>query len=150
MSTYTIDGMRVDDRFDPGNTFFVPNMQQYDMLIDTHTGQLRFSHDASARDYVQAQYNVGQGGNGAPALGTAAIVNITHRTAMQSADLFKHVTARRHLRGAGAVDAAYTFRDKEGNAYTYQETCSAYAYKQADKQADLYMEAGRRQVVLLR
>lgn len=128
MTTYTIDGMRVDDRFDPGNTFFVPNMQQYDMLIDTHTGQLRFSHDAAARDYVQAQYNVGQVGNGAPALGTAAIVNITHRTAMQSADLFKHVTARRHLRGAGAVDAAYTFRDKEGNAYR-QHLYAAYGQR---------------------
>ena len=116
-TTYEIDGMRVDDRFAPGNTFFVPNMQQYDLLIDNHTGQLRFSRDTAARDYVRVQYNVGQVGDGSPAAGTAAIVNITHRTAMQSADMFKHITARRHLRGAGNVDAAYTFRDKDGNAY---------------------------------
>lgn len=116
-TTYTIDGMRVDDRFAPGNTFFVPNMQQYDMLINTHTGQLQFTTDTAARDYVRAQYNVGQVGNGAPAAGTAAIVNITHRTAQQSAAFFKPVTARRHLRGAGNIDAAYTFRDKEGNPY---------------------------------
>jgi hypothetical protein len=117
MTAYTIDGIRVDDRFAPGNTFFVPNMQQYDLLIDNHSAQLRFTVDTAARDYVQVQYNVGQVGNGAPAAGTAAIVNITHRTAMQSADFFKHVTARRHLRGAGNVDAAYTFRDKDGNPY---------------------------------
>lgn len=117
MSTYTIDGMRVDDRFAPGNTFFVPNMQQYDLLIDNHNGQLQFSADSAARDYVQVQYNTGQVGNGEPAAGTAAIVNITHRTAMQSAETFKHVSARRHLRGAGNVDAAYTFHDREGNAY---------------------------------
>ena len=82
-TTYTIDGMRVDDRFAPGNTFFVPNMQQHDLLIDTHHGQLQFSRDTTARDYVQVQYNTGQMGDGAPAAGTAAVVNITHRTAMQ-------------------------------------------------------------------
>ena len=117
MSTYSIDGMRVDDRFAPGNTVFVPNMQQYDMLIDTHHGQLQFRQDTAAPNYVQAQYNFGQVGNGAPALGTAAIVNITHRTAMQSAETFQHVSARRHQAGAGNIDAAYTFRDSSGNAY---------------------------------
>ena len=117
-TNYTIDGMRTDDRFAPGNTVFVPNMQQYNLLINTHTGQLQFSSDTAARDYVRVQYNVGQVGNGAPAAGTAAIVNITHRTAMQSAETFRHVSARRHLRGAGNVEAAYTFRDKEGNAFT--------------------------------
>lgn len=117
MTGYTIDGVRVDDRFDPGNTFFVPNMQQYDLLINTHNGQLQFTTDTAARDYVQAQYNVGKVGNGKPAPGTACIVNITHRTAMQSAEYFKHVSARRHLRGAGNLDAAYTFRDKEGNGF---------------------------------
>lgn len=116
-TNYTIDGMRTDDRFAPGNTVFVPNMQQYNLLINTHTGQLQFSSDTAARDYVRVQYNVGQVGNGAPAAGTAAIVNITHRTAMQSAETFRHVSARRHLRGAGNVEAAYTFRDKEGNAF---------------------------------
>ena len=74
---YMIDGMRVDDRFDPGNTFFVPNMQQYDLLINTHNGQLQFTADTAARDYVQVQYNVGQVGNGKPAPGTAAIVSLT-------------------------------------------------------------------------
>ncbi len=117
MTAYTIDGMRVDDRFAPGNSVFTPNMQQYDLLINTHNGQLQFTADTAARDYVQFQYNVGQVGNGKPAPGTAAIVNITHRTAMQSADQFKHITARRHLRGAGNIDAAYTFRDKEGNPF---------------------------------
>ena len=116
-TTYTIDGMRVDDRFAPGNTFFVPNMQQHDLLIDTHHGQLQFSRDTTARDYVQVQYNTGQIGDGAPAAGTAAVVNITHRTAMQSAETFKHISARRHLLGAGNIDAAYTFHDGQGNAY---------------------------------
>ena len=133
MTGYTINGMRTDDRFAPGNTVFVPNMQQYDLLINTHTGQMQFTSDTAARDYVQVQYNVGQVGNGAPAPGTAAIVNITHRTAMQSADLFKHVTARRHLRGAGNIDAAYTFRDKDGNAYR-QHLYAAYGMRRITRE----------------
>lgn len=133
MTGYTINGMRTDDRFAPGNTVFTPNMQQYDLLINTHTGQMQFTSDTAARDYVQVQYNVGQVGNGAPAPGTAAIVNITHRTAMQSADLFKHVTARRHLRGAGNIDAAYTFRDKDGNAYR-QHLYAAYGMRRITRE----------------
>lgn len=133
MTGYTINGMRTDDRFAPGNTVFMPNMQQYDLLINTHTGQMQFTSDTAARDYVQVQYNVGQVGNGAPAPGTAAIVNITHRTAMQSADLFKHVTARRHLRGAGNIDAAYTFRDKDGNAYR-QHLYAAYGMRRITRE----------------
>ena len=128
MSNYTIDGMRVDDRFAPGNTFFVPNMQQYDLLIDTHHGRLQFTQDTTARNYVQVQYNTGQIGNGEPAPGTAAIINISHRTAMQSAETFKHVSARRHLRGAGSIDAAYTFHDRDGNAYR-QHLYAAYGQR---------------------
>lgn len=111
---YYIDGFRVDDRFQPGNTVYVPNMQQYDMAIDIHSAQISFSQDTTARDYVTASYNFGQVGNGAPAAGTTEIINLFHRSAVQSADTYKHITARRHLAGAGTIDAAYTFRDKNG------------------------------------
>lgn len=117
MTTYTIDGMRVDDRFNPGNTVFVPNMQRYDLLMDTHRARLSFARDSATGDYVQASYNFGQVGKGGPAAGTAAIVHIFHRTAMESADTYKHVSHRRHLAGAGNIDAAYTFRDKQGNPF---------------------------------
>lgn len=117
MSSYTIDGMRVDDRFAPGNTVFVPNMQRFDLFLNTHNASMNFSRDTAAGDYVQASYNFGQVGKGGPAAGTAAIVHIFHRTAMESADTYKHISHRRHLAGAGNVDAAYTFRDKDGNGY---------------------------------
>lgn len=117
MTSYSIDGMRVDDRFAPGNTVFVPNMQRYDLYMDTHHGHLDFSRDTVAGDYVQAQYNFGQVGKGGPAAGTAAVVHIFHRTAMESADTYKHISHRRHLAGAGNIDAAYTFKDKDGNGF---------------------------------
>lgn len=117
MNTYTINGMRVDDRFAPGNTVFVQNMQQYNLLLNTHIGRMEFTLDSLAEDYATVSYNFGQVGNGEPGLGTKAIFNITHRSPMESADTYKHVTARRHQAGVGSVDAGYTFHDKAGNAY---------------------------------
>jgi len=114
---FYIDGFRVDDRFQPGSTVYIPNMQRYNMLVNTHTSQLYFSRDTMADDYVQASYNFGQLGSGEPMPGTQCIFNITHRSPMESADTYKHVSARRHLAGAGKAEAAYTLYDKEGNAY---------------------------------
>lgn len=114
---FYIDGFRVDDRFQAGSTVYVPNMQRYNMLINTHTSQLYFTQDSLESDYVQASYNFGQLGNGEPMPGTKCIFNITHRSPMESADTYKHISARRHLKGAGKLDAAYTLHDKQGNAY---------------------------------
>lgn len=125
---YYIDGMRTDDRFQAGSSLYVPNMQQYNLCINTHTSQLYFSLDSTSRDYVQATYNTGQLGNGEPAWGTAAIFNITHRSPMESADTYKHITARRHLTGAGTLDAAYTIKDTQGKGYR-QHIYAAYGQR---------------------
>ena len=116
---YYIDGMRTDNLFESGSSLYMPNMQHYDLRMNTTTGQIFFSSAASnpTANYVQATYNFGQLGNGEPMAGTAAIFNITHRSPMESADTYKHISARRHLRGAGQVEAAYSFRDKQGNTY---------------------------------
>lgn len=125
---YYIDGMRTDDRFQAGSSLYVPNMQQYNLCINTHTSQLYFSLDSTSRDYVQATYNTGQLGNGEPAWGTAAIFNITHRSPMESADTYKHITARRHLTRAGTLDAAYTIKDTQGKGYR-QHIYAAYGQR---------------------
>lgn len=130
---YYIDGMRVDDRFQAGSSLYVPNMQQYNLNINTHTSQLYFSLDSARQDYVQATYNTGQLGNGEPAWGTAAIFNITHRSPMESADTYKHITARRHLSGAGNIDAAYTIKNTEGKSYR-QHVYAAYGQRQLTRE----------------
>ncbi|MCQ2348514.1 MAG: hypothetical protein MJZ65_04920 [Paludibacteraceae bacterium] len=122
---FYIDGMRVDDRFQPGSTVYVPNMQRYNLVLNTLTSQWSFSQDQTATDYVQATYNFGQLGNGEPMAGTKCIFNITHRSPMESADTYKHVTARRHLKGAGTLDAAYTLHNKQGDAFR-QHLYAAY------------------------
>lgn len=111
---YYIDGMRVDDRFLPGSTQFVPNMQQYNLEIGIHNASLRFEQDSFAGNYIEVAYNFGRIGNGEPGLGTKEVFNITHRSPMESAEAYKHVTARRHQKGAGTLDAAYTFKTKAG------------------------------------
>ena len=122
---YYIDGMRTDDRFQVGSSLYVPNMQQYNLRINTHTSQLYFSLDSISRDYVQATCNVGQLSNGEPAWGTKEIFNISHRSPMESADTYKHITARRHIIGAGTLDAAYTIKNAKGNGYR-QHVYAAY------------------------
>ena len=114
---YYIDGMRTNDLFQPGSSLYVPNMQHHDLQMNITSGKFFFSTRSDEADYVQATYNFGQLGNGEPMPGTAAIFNITHLSPMQNADHYKHISARRHLRGAGQVDAAYTFKDKNGRSY---------------------------------
>ena len=130
---YYIDGFRVDDRFQPGSTHYMPNMERYNLSMNIHSGQFFFEQDESARDYVQASYNFGQVGNGAPAAGTTEIINLFHRSAVQSADTYKHITARRHQKGAGTIDAAYTFRDKDNNPYR-QHIYAAYGQRLITKE----------------
>jgi len=126
---YYIDGMRTDDLFQSGSTLYVPNMQHYNIRMNTATGQVYFTgSEDETRNYVQATYNFGQLGNGEPMAGTANIFNITHRSPMESADTYKHISARRHQRGAGQVDAAYTFKDRDGNEYE-QHIYAAYGQR---------------------
>lgn len=114
---YYIDGFRVDDRFQPGSTLYRPDMQSYHMSISTHDGTLHFQRDTTARDYVRATYNFGQVGNGAPAAGTQAIINLQHASPVQSADRYKHISARRHYKGAGNAEAAFTIRGLRQHIY---------------------------------
>ena len=112
-----IDGFRADDRFQPGSTQFVPAMETHNMRLSTRTAQLYFTHDTTVSNRVYLSGNVGGITNGEPMAGTAAIINIMHRTPMQSADCWQHVTARRHMKGTGTADAIFTLHDKAGNPY---------------------------------
>ena len=126
-----IDGLRADDSFQPGSSVYVPNMTAYNLCIDANTGKMIFESDNSphaAPDYVQVSYNFGQVGNGEPAAGTQAIFNITHRSPMESADTYKHITARRHLAGAGNLDAAFSVHDADGNTFR-QHLYAAYGQR---------------------
>lgn len=114
---FSIDGVRTDDLFQPGSTQFVPNMQRYNLWMNTHSGFMRFECDTLVGDYIEATYNTGMITNGEPMAGTTALINIFHDSPVQSSDRYKHTTARRHQKGAGQLDGAFTLHDKDGNAY---------------------------------
>ena len=133
---YYVDGFRVDDHFQPGSMQYIMNMQHYDLHLETHTAQWRLERDTAAPDYVEVNYNLGQIGNGKPGVGTNAIFNIKHESPTQAANRFKEITARRHLKGLGTLDAAYTIRDKQGRAYR-QHVYAAYGQRAITKQNQL-------------
>jgi len=130
---YYVDGFRVDDRFQAGSMQYIMNMQHYDLRLNTHTAQWYLERDTTATDYVEVSYNFGQVGNGQPGAGTQAIFNIQHESPTQSADRFRHITARRHLKGMGTLDAAYTLHDKQGNSYR-QHLYAAYGQRAITRQ----------------
>lgn len=130
---FYIDGFRVDDRFQPGSTQYVPHMQQYNLSMDTHSAQLFFEQAPGLNDYAEVSYNV-SGINGVdPAPGTAALIHVFHRTPVESADNYKHVTARRFLKGAGTVDAAFTLHGADGEAYR-QHVYATYGQRAITRQ----------------
>ncbi|MCF0196465.1 MAG: hypothetical protein HUK03_04405, partial [Bacteroidaceae bacterium] len=124
---YYIDGMRVDDRFNPGSTLYRPNLETNNMLLDYRTSRLYFDNDTTTRDYVQVTGNVGSlGGINSS---TAAIVRITHGTGLDSADDPEKIKNRQHTAGAGTVDAAYTFKSKDGRNFR-QHLYATYGRRQ--------------------
>ena len=56
---FYIDGMRLDNRFAPGSTNYVPNMEHYNLSIDSHASVLSFQLDTTSADYVQVSWNRG-------------------------------------------------------------------------------------------
>ena len=58
---YYIDGFRVDDRFQPGSTVYVPNMQQYDLTMDIHSGQGRISPKSALLIIAGQSYTINGG-----------------------------------------------------------------------------------------
>ncbi len=130
---FYIDGFRTDDRFQPGSSQYVPNMQHHNLMIDTHSAQLYFERDMSSRDYAEVSYNI-SGINGVdPAPGTAAMIHIFHRTPVESADCYKHITARRHLKGAGTMDVGFSLQSKDGDKY-HQHIYATYGERSITRQ----------------
>ncbi len=108
---YYIDGFRVDDRFQPGSTQYVPNMEQTNLWLNTHTSQFLFE-TFPIKDNYRFTYNWGGITKGNPAFLTEEIVHIFHRTCTESADTYKHITERMHQCGAWNTDNTFTLGGK--------------------------------------
>ena len=112
---YYFDGFRIDNRFTAGSTSYVPNMENYDLHIDSRSSVLSFSLDTLARDYASVSWNRGNLGGINPT--TEAIVHLFHGTGTEGAYNPATIGNRRYTRGQGTVDVAYTLTDKSGRRY---------------------------------
>ena len=112
---YYIDGFRVDDRFQPGSTQYVPNMEQTNLWLNTHTSQFLFE-TFPIKDNYRFTYNWGGITRGNPAFLTEEIVHIFHRTCTESADTYhgayapvRGVEHRQHVYAWGQIPAAFLY-----------------------------------------
>lgn len=116
---YYIDGFRTNSRLLTGNTYYVPNMEQYNLGVNVHDASLYFEFDSAyysdgVSDYAQLTGNVG--GLGGINSSTVPIVHLFHGTG--SEDLYDKVSVgnRQHVAGAGTADVAFTLH-KNGQPY---------------------------------
>lgn len=109
---YYIDGFRVDNRFTPGSTSYVPNMEQYDLRINTHASVLDFTLDTLGGDYAQVSWN--RGNLGGINKTTEGIVHLFHGTGTEGAYDPSTIHKRQYARGQGTVDVAYTLKGRNG------------------------------------
>ena len=80
---YYINGFRIDNRFTPGSTSFVPNMENHNLRIDPHGSILNFEFDTLSRDYAAASFNRVNLGGISP--GSADIIHLFHGTGTDDA-----------------------------------------------------------------
>lgn len=114
MNRYYYDGIRLDDRFNPGSTLYVPNLEHYDMVINTTSSAILLSHDNQDANYAMAQGNFGGLGGVSP--GSEKIIHIFHRAGWEGA--YKpelSIPYRPHIRHAFTVDAALAKENEKGS-----------------------------------
>ena len=112
---YYIDGIRVDNRFTPGSTSYVPNMENYNLDIDSHASVLSFQLDTAASDYAQVSWN--RGNLGSINKTTEGIIHLFHGTGTEGAIDRSTIHRRQYVSGQGTMDIAYTQKDKQGRRY---------------------------------
>lgn len=122
---YYIDGFRTNSRLRTGDTYYVPDMEQYDLGINVHNAEMRFSADSTYRangnaDHVWISGNFG--GIGGINESTVPIVHLFHGTG--SEDVYDSVSIynRQHIRLAGTIDATYTLHCANG------QSCNQHIY----------------------
>ena len=111
---YYINGFRIDNRFTPGSTSFVPNMENHNLRIDPHGSILNFEFDTLSCDYAAASFN--RGNLGGISLGSADIIHLFHGTGTDDAYDPSTIECRQYVQSQATADAAYTFRTGNGQA----------------------------------
>lgn len=118
MNLYYVDGIRLDDRFNPGSTLYVPNIEHYNFTIDPSGSKICFSRDGKDSDYLMFQGNIGGIGGISP--GSNRIIHIFHRAGWEGA--YKpelSIPYRPHIRHAFSLETYISNTLKNGVKYDH-------------------------------
>ena len=112
---FYLNGFRTNSRFQTGSTPYRPDLQQYNMVIDSRRSTVSFTNDLSSADYARVSFN--HGGIGGINKLSEDIVRVMHGSG--SDDLYKEnsLTARQRIRAAGTVDISKTLTGRDGKSY---------------------------------
>lgn len=118
MNRYYLDGIRLDNRFTPGSTLYVPNIEHYNMQIGLATADIEFTRDPVDSRYLLLQGNVG--GIGGISSGSEKIIHLFHRAGWEGA-YRPEVTIpyRPHIRHAFSCETAFSLPSKWGKEADY-------------------------------
>lgn len=102
---YHLNGMRIDSRFQVGNTLLHTQMDRTGLVLDYHDGELFFFDDTLQAQQIRLTGNVGNLGGISP--GTRQLINLFHSSGEERTMDNRPVTMRNHVIGAGTMDANF-------------------------------------------
>ena len=102
---YWLNGMRIDSRFQVGNTLLHTQMDRTGLVLDYHDGELFFFDDTLQAQQIRLTGNVGNLGGISP--GTRQLINLFHSSGEERTMDNRPVTMRNHVIGAGTMDANF-------------------------------------------
>lgn len=102
---YSLNGMRVDSRTQPGDALLYFGMDHTSLALDYHRGELSFSDDSTQQCVVRLTGNAGGLGGISP--GTRQLINLFHHSASERTIDSRPVQMRNHILGAGTAEATF-------------------------------------------
>jgi hypothetical protein len=123
---YSLNGMRIDSRFQVGSTLLYTGMDRTSLALDYHNGELRFRDDSTQQAAVRLTGNVGGLGGISP--GTRQLINLFHTSGEERTMDSRPVEMRNHVTGAGTMDATVAL-PVNGRRY-YQHAYVHYGQRQ--------------------
>lgn len=122
---FTVNGMRVDSRFQVGSTLFHVDLGRMNYALDYHKGVMSFSDDSLQKQNVSLTANVGNLGGISP--GTNALINLFHSSGAERTMDDRPLEMRNHVIVAGT--GAFTFAIPAYGQLFYQHAYVNYGWR---------------------
>lgn len=111
---FYFNGMRIDDRFNPGSSFYRPNLEANNLSVNYRNSSLYFNYDRNSGDYVSVSGNFGN--LRGVSHSSERIVHWFHGTGTEGAYDKEAIKNRQHTKGAGKIDAQFSIKLPDGES----------------------------------